>query len=201
MPTNNSWNSQKPAQVAFGGTGLATITSHGILLGNGTGNVTPTAEPSNGQVLIGKTGDFPQLATLTQGSNVTITNGAGTITIAATGGLTYAEETNATKTIVVNTEYGANRGAGVAFALPATSAIGTRFAITGILGNWSITQAANQQIKVGSTATTLGAGGSLTATDAGDTIQCTCIVADTIWRVTSGVTSGYTIVQEIYGKT
>lgn len=72
--------------VSEGGTGVSTLTSHGILMGNGAGDINATAEPTNGQLLIGKTGDFPQLATLTAGSNVTITNAAGSITIAASGG-------------------------------------------------------------------------------------------------------------------
>lgn len=125
MPTINSWGSQNPAQVAMGGLGVATLTSHGILMGNGAGVVTVTAEPANGMLLIGKTGDFPQLAALIAGANVVITNGAGTITISASGtGLTYEEITDATKTMVVNYTYGANRGAGVAFLLPAASAVG-----------------------------------------------------------------------------
>jgi hypothetical protein len=42
---------------------------------------------TDGQVLIGKTSDHSFTpATLTAGSNVTITNGPGTITIASTGG-------------------------------------------------------------------------------------------------------------------
>lgn len=40
---------------------------------------------TNGQLLIGSTGATPVVATITQGSGVTVTNGAGTITIAATG--------------------------------------------------------------------------------------------------------------------
>lgn len=38
MVTNNAWNSQNPAQVALGGTGVATLT--GVLLGAGTSAVT-----------------------------------------------------------------------------------------------------------------------------------------------------------------
>lgn len=44
------------------------------------------ASATNGQLYIGSTGAVPVLTTLTQGSNVTITNGAGSITIAASGG-------------------------------------------------------------------------------------------------------------------
>ena len=52
--------------IAAGGTGLATT-------------------PTNGQVLIGNGTGFA-LSTLTAGTGVTITNGSGTITIAASGG-------------------------------------------------------------------------------------------------------------------
>jgi hypothetical protein len=46
-----------------------------------------TATPTNGQVPIG-TGAGYALATLTAGSNITITNASGSITIDATGGAT-----------------------------------------------------------------------------------------------------------------
>lgn len=52
-----------------------------------TGNIiTSTAAATNGQLLIGSTGAVPVLATLTAGTGITVTNTAGTITIAATGG-------------------------------------------------------------------------------------------------------------------
>lgn len=79
--------------VADGGTGVSTFTDHGILMGNGVGVVQVTAEPSDGQLLIGRTGNFPLLASLSAGANITITPGAGTITIAAVG-LTDVTYTN-----------------------------------------------------------------------------------------------------------
>jgi hypothetical protein len=48
-----------PVLVTQGGTGLATITDHGIMLGSGTGAVTPTAVGATGEVLIGQTGADP----------------------------------------------------------------------------------------------------------------------------------------------
>lgn len=72
--------------VANGGTGATSLTDGGVLLGSGTGAITATAVLTNGQLLIGDgTGD-PAVATLTAGTGITITNGAGSITISASGG-------------------------------------------------------------------------------------------------------------------
>lgn len=60
------------------------LTLHGVLLGNGANDIQATAEPSNGQLLIGSTGNFPVLASLTAGANIAITPGAGSISIANT---------------------------------------------------------------------------------------------------------------------
>lgn len=78
--TTGVWNGTA-VDVAHGGTGATTLTNHGILLGNGTGAVTATAEPSNGQILIGSTGNAPVLANLTAGTGISITNAAGSVTI------------------------------------------------------------------------------------------------------------------------
>ena len=72
-----------PVKVVQGGTGLVTLTDHGILLGSGTDNVTPLAEASNGQLPIGSTGADPTLATITAGDGIDVTNGAGSITVDA----------------------------------------------------------------------------------------------------------------------
>lgn len=69
--------------VANGGTGTTTLTANSILLGAGTSAFTALGAATNGQIPIGRTGLGPLLATLTAGSNVTITNGSGSITIAA----------------------------------------------------------------------------------------------------------------------
>jgi hypothetical protein len=59
-------------------------TTNGIAYFSGPNNVSSTAPPTNGQLVIGSTGNAPVLATLTAGENVNITNGAGAITISAT---------------------------------------------------------------------------------------------------------------------
>jgi len=45
--------------VSEGGTGLTTITDHGIMLGSGTGAVTPMAVGTNNQLIIGQTAADP----------------------------------------------------------------------------------------------------------------------------------------------
>jgi hypothetical protein len=78
----NLVNTANPWAVNEGGTGAATLTDGGILLGSGTGAITPLAQATNGQLPIGSTGADPVLATITgTASELTVTNGAGTITL------------------------------------------------------------------------------------------------------------------------
>ena len=71
-----------PVSVANGGTGAASLTDGGILLGSGTGAITALGVATNGQLPIGDGTTDPVLATLTgTADEITITNGAGTITV------------------------------------------------------------------------------------------------------------------------
>jgi hypothetical protein len=69
--------------VTKGGTGLSTLGTDSFFYANNVGAVTPLAFGTNGQLIIGRTGLAPVMANLTAGANITITNGSGTITIAA----------------------------------------------------------------------------------------------------------------------
>jgi hypothetical protein len=62
-----------------------TLTAHEVPLVNGAGTQIGSIGLGDGEVLIGRTGDSPVAATLTAGSNVTITDSPNGITIAATG--------------------------------------------------------------------------------------------------------------------
>jgi hypothetical protein len=101
-------------QIPNGGTGLSSY-------------------PTNGQLLIGNTaGQKYDLRTLTAGTGITITNGAGSITIAGTGG-------TVTSVSVVS----ANGFAGTVANSTTTPAITLRTTITGILkGNGTAISAA-----------------------------------------------------------
>lgn len=71
-----------PLIVAKGGTGAATFTPHSLLVGSGTGAFTAIGVAANGKIPIGSAGADPVLATITgTAKRVTVTNGAGTITL------------------------------------------------------------------------------------------------------------------------
>jgi hypothetical protein len=90
--------------------------------------------------------------------------------------------------MAVNTGYLANKGTLLTMTLPATSAVGSVVRIAGMnAGLWKIAQAANQYIKFGNQATTIGVGGSLASVLTYDCVELVCIVADLGWVVTSSV--------------
>ena len=73
--------------VTSGGTGLSTLAKGSVLYASATDVISSATMATNGQLLIGNaTTGYPSVATLTAGAsgNVTITNGAGSITIEAT---------------------------------------------------------------------------------------------------------------------
>lgn len=152
----------------------------------GSGGTGVTAAATNGQLLIGNGTGFT-LATLTAGANISVTNGAGSVTIAASGGgggggYTWSTIT-ANQSAVAGEGYFVTSNA-VQVALPATSAVGDSFQVSLDGGtSWTITQGAGQQIFIGNTSTTAGAGGSIASTDQGDVVELVCRVADTEWRV------------------
>lgn len=69
--------------VASGGTGVGTHTANALLVGAGSSAITSVGPLTNGQLLIGSTGNPPSAATITGTANeITVTNGAGSVTLA-----------------------------------------------------------------------------------------------------------------------
>lgn len=69
--------------VANGGTGSSTTLNNNRIVTTAAGAFVEAAALTNGQLLIGSTGAAPVAASITAGSNVTVTNAAGSITVAA----------------------------------------------------------------------------------------------------------------------
>jgi hypothetical protein len=131
--------------VENGGTGKTTLTDGGVLVGSGTGAITSLGQAINGQLVIGSTGADPVLATLTPGSNIEITNTAGSITIAATG-LNSGTVTSVGTAGTVN---------GITLTGGPITTTGT-VTLGGTLANIANSQLTNSSITIGSTSVALG---------------------------------------------
>jgi hypothetical protein len=113
MATINAIGSNKPIEVAFGGTGQATLTAHGVLLGNGTTGITQLAAAATGSTLMGSTGADPAFTgspsfsgSVTAGTTITASSGAITATsgnfVATSGNLLLPTTTSSVGQIQIN---------------------------------------------------------------------------------------------------
>lgn len=149
------------------------------------------AMTTNGQLWIGATA-APHVRTGTLTStdgSITITPGAGTINLSVSGGVAQWSTITASQTLAINHGYICiSPGGALALLLPAVSAVGNIIEIT-LDGatSFTVTQGAGQQIRIGNTATTAGAGGSLASTQQGDSIRMVCSVANLKWNVLSSM--------------
>jgi hypothetical protein len=64
---------------------ISGLTANAFLYSGTAGLLTTTAAPTNGQILIGSTGAAPVLASISAGTGISVTPGAGSISIANTG--------------------------------------------------------------------------------------------------------------------
>lgn len=192
MVTNNAVNITSSGIVKYDGAGTFTadtVTNHSVLIGGASNAITSLAL-TNGQLAIGSTGADPSAATLTAGTGVSITNGAGSITVNALGGgLSWTVVTGTTQAMAINNGYIANNAGLVTATLPATSAVGDTVAITGINNatGWKIAQNAGNTIFFGNATTTAGTGGSLASTATRDTVYLVCMTANATWNVVTSV--------------
>lgn len=175
-------------QPANGGTGVASPTAHTLPVAEGASPFNFLGPLTNGQLLIGSTGLDPVSAAISAGSGIVVTNGAGTITISSTGGLTW-QAISADQTLAVDHGYVCISPGGVlSLALPAAAAVGDTISVS-LDGatSWTITQGAGQQIRLGNAQTTSGGGGSLASTAQGNTVTFVCSVANLKFNVISSM--------------
>lgn len=192
MATNNSINLNQAGIAIYDAAGsftATTTTQHAVLVG-GASNTIVNKTLTDGQLLIGSTGNDPSTANLTAGTGISIVNGAGAITIsAAGGGLTWTVVTGAAQAMSISNGYIANNAGTVVFTLPVTAAVGSVVAVTGINNNtgWQIAQNAGQTIHFGTVDSTTGVAGSLASTKTRDTVFLVCVVANTDWNVVDSI--------------
>lgn len=181
-----------------GGTGVASPTAHTLPVAEGSSNFHFLGPLSNGQLLVGSSGADPVPATLTAGTNISIVNGAGSITVNATGlaGIGWVVVSGTSQAMSADMGYIANNAGLVTLTLPLTAAVGTIIYVQGMgSGGWSIAQNAGQNIQVGSAGSTIGAGGSVSSTNQWDSITLLCVNANLTWTsLGAPQSSGLTIV-------
>ncbi len=170
-----------------------TSANSAVLVTGSTGVPVFSSTMTNGKITIGSTGATPVSANLTEGSGIAITNGAGSITVSATGGgLATASIAGTTQAAAVNTRYIVANASQTTITLPATCAIGDVVAVRGLgAAGWILAANTGQTIKY-ITATTSSAG-SLTSAEQYDNINVECIVANTTWTVAYAATTGLTV--------
>ena len=182
----NALNLAFPISTALGGSGVASPTAHGILIAEGASAFNPIVL-SAGQVLIGTTSGDPSAATLTNGTGINITSASGSITItntAAAGGLATVNQTGASVTAAINTQY-VNTGTAnsqVTYTFPTSAALGSVIRILGVASNtggWVAQMPASTVAYVGSAA--CASAGTWTSGNASDTVTFVCTVANTQW--------------------
>lgn len=164
-------------------------TTHNLLwvcttTGSALGAVWQTFEgtATNGQILIGSTGNPPVLGTLTAGPGISIVNGAASITISGTAASIGWNVVTSSTPMVAENGYIANSVSSITLTLPTTATVGSALAIINFnTGGFTIAQNSSQNIRIGSSVSTTGAGGSISSTAQGDALYLTCVVANTSW--------------------
>ncbi len=171
----------------------STVTEDAILIGGAGNSVTDLGVAGDGEILIGSSGTTPVLTTITStGGSIEITNGAGSINLetGTGGGFIWVEVTGSSETMQSGVGYVANRNTLITFTLPTAASLGDTIKILGKgVGLWRIVYGANQQINFSSATTTITTG-SLSSTNARDSIELICSTAsntEPIYTVASSI--------------
>ena len=154
-------------------------------LSRDAGTVLPDIETLTGNSggAVGPDGSF-NIDLIGAGSvSVVGTPGSNTLTISSSGGGISWNVIGSGQTMVVNEGYICTAGGTISLALPATSAVGDKLEVC-LDGSteWVITQPnAASQIRYSGSETTLGVGGTITSTAAGDSITLICETVSSRW--------------------
>jgi hypothetical protein len=105
-----------------------------------------------------------------------------TIIVNSAGVYTWNTITLTSQLMSNNNGYIANNAGLVTLTLPVTSGIGDELSIIGLgAGGWRVAQNASQYIQIGTSNSTVGAGGSISSTNRYDVLNLVCTVANTSW--------------------
>lgn len=158
--------------------------------------INATGPLADGKIYIGSSSGPAVAENITPGTGITITNASNSITVATTGGgLTWSTITASTLAAAINNGYVLNHASTpCVVTLPATAPLGAKISIIGLSGSggWTATANTSQTIQFGNTSS--GSAGSWSSTNAGDSCDLICIVANTTWGLSNAVSAGLTVV-------
>ena len=171
--------------VGRGGTGAASFNTNGVIISNTTTTGALAAlSLTDGQVVIGSSAGAPLAGTLTAGTNISITNGNNSITIAntAAAGILWNDVSGTTQAATGNNGYIISNASQTTVTIPATIAEGLVIGVAGKgAAGWILKANTGQTIHYGSSATS--SAGSLTSTNQWDSVQVVCVTANTTFVV------------------
>jgi len=197
---NNSGNTAGYWRVTVNGTNfLMPLMQDGVLtpsscfLTDGNGTPTLSSSLTDGQIIIGSTGNAPVPANLTAGDNITITNTSGNVTISGTtAGIQWIGVSSTLQAALPNHGYIIQNSSATTIALPATADLGSTVNVQGLgAGGWSLAANTGQTIQFGTSRTTTA--GALTSTNQWDACQVVCVVADTTWSISYSTTNALNV--------
>ncbi|CAB4132675.1 hypothetical protein UFOVP255_44 [uncultured Caudovirales phage] len=165
------------------------LTQYSTLTGGASNAIVSLGVATNGQLVIGSTGTTPVLGTITAGSGISITNGAGSVTIAALGaGFTWTNEATSFNAVAEN---GYFITAAATATLPASSVNGATIRIVCVASSSVVIQCASgDTIQLGNTASS--ATGTATNSAKGNSITLTYYLTGTAWYA-SAVQGAWTL--------
>lgn len=135
-------------------------------------------------------GDHLGSTTITAGSGITVTPGANTVTISASGsGFSWNDVISGSATLAASNGYVIHNAGATTLTLPTNSALGDTIQIVGRQGIWAIIYNTGQYIQFGNVSTT-PTSGQLSATDAHDCVTLVCTIpsgTSPVFTVTNSV--------------
>lgn len=200
MATGNAINANSVGLQRYDGAGTfsgVTVTQHSPIVGGASNGLVSLGPLTDGQIVIGSTGLVPVAASLTAGTGITITPGAGSISIASSVSTLTWSVITADQAISVNNGYICNKAGLLTLTLPASPTAGQIFAVTGMntAVGIRIAQNATQQIFFGTSSTTIGVTGYIESLNIRDSAQLVCSVGGSaaVWQVINSM-GNWTIV-------
>lgn len=192
MAFNNAIDANSAGVQTLSSAGVwsgSALTQYSTLTGGASNAIVSLGVASDGQLVIGSTGTTPVLATLTAGVGISITNGAGAITIAVSDEGSNWSETSGTFTAVEGYAYSLIGASTI--TLPASPTIGdTIIFVCNTASAVVVTAAGSQIIRLGSSASS--AGGTATNTAIGNAFTLTYSSTNTVW-IARGVQGNWTL--------